>query len=77
MADNKQYITQVQENGKVMISEMVISSIVAQSVSEVEGVISLCSKSGEAVTKKNLNKGMKIVIAQDDTLCVDCNVIVE
>lgn len=77
MADNKQYITQVQENGKVMISEMVISSIVAQSVSEVEGIISLCTKSGEAVSKKNLNKGMKIVIAQDDTLSVDCNVIVE
>lgn len=77
MADNKQYITQTQENGKVMISETVISSIVAQSVSEVEGVVSLCTRSGEAVSKKNMNKGMKIVIAQDDTLCVDCNVIVE
>ena len=77
MAENKQYITQIQENGKVMISEMVISSIVAQSVSEVEGVIGLCTKSGEAVSKKNMNKGMKIVIAQDDTLSIDCNVVVE
>ncbi len=77
MADNKQYITHPQENGNVMVSETVISFIVAQSVSEVEGAVSLCTRSGEAVSKKNLNKGMKIVIAQDDTLTVDCNVIVE
>ena len=74
MADNKQYITQAQENGKVMISEMVIASIVAQSVSEVEGVISLCSRSGEAVSKKNMNKGMKIVIGEDNELTISCNI---
>ncbi len=77
MADNKQYITQPQENGNVMVSETVISFIVAQSVSEVEGAVSLCNRSGEAVSKKNMSKGMKIMIAQDDTLSVECNVIVE
>ena len=38
MADNKQYITQVQENGTVMISEDVITTIVINSIEEVEGV---------------------------------------
>ena len=44
MAENKQYITQTQENGSVMISEDVVMSIVAHAVSEVEGVVSISSK---------------------------------
>ena len=46
MAENKQYITQVQENGNVMISEDVIEAIVAQTISEVEGVHGLDVKPG-------------------------------
>ena len=38
MADNKRYITQVQENGNVMISEDVVTTIVAHAVQEVEGI---------------------------------------
>ena len=41
MADNKQYITQVQDHGTVMISEDVIASIAAAAVTEVEGVCGL------------------------------------
>ena len=41
MAENKQYITQVQENGTVLISEDVIMTIVAHAVEEVEGVVGL------------------------------------
>ena len=37
MAENKQYITQAQENGSVMISEDVIATIVEQAIAEVEG----------------------------------------
>ena len=39
MAENKQYITHAQENGSVMISEDVIATIVANAVSEVEGIV--------------------------------------
>lgn len=78
MADNKQYITQVQENGSVMISEEVISTIVAQAVTEVEGIVGLSVKPGaeivEKIGKKNWGKGMKIVIAEDDSLTIYCNV---
>ena len=80
MADSKQYITQVQENGSVKISEDVISTIVAHAVEEVEGVVSLNVKPGadiaDLIGKKNWGKGMKIAIVQDDELSIDCNITV-
>ena len=79
MSDSKQYIVQNQENGTVMISEDVISTIVAQAISEVEGVIGLSTKPGadiaEIIGKKNWGKGVKIEI-EDNELTVDCNLIV-
>ena len=80
MADSKQYITQVQENGSVMISEDVVAAIVAQSVKDVEGVVGLNVKPGadlaDMIGKKNWGKGMKIVIAEDNSITVDCEVVV-
>ena len=38
MAEYKQYITQQQENGSVMISEDVIATIAEHALTEVEGV---------------------------------------
>ncbi len=80
MAENKQYITQIQDNGSVMISEDVIGAIVAHAVEEVEGVVGLTVKPGvdiaELIGKKNWGKGMKIVISDDDSLSIDCNVTV-
>ena len=80
MADNKAYIIHNQENGAVMISEDVISTIVSHTVNEVEGVVSLSTKPGadiaELIGKKNWGRGMKITIGDDDVLYVDCNVIV-
>ena len=78
MAENKQYITQMQENGSVLISEDVITTIVAHAVEEVEGVVGLNVKPGadiiELIGKKNWGKGLKINIAEDDTISIDCNV---
>ena len=80
MAENKQYITQAQENGSVMISEDVIATIVDRAVCEVEGVVALTTKPGsdiaELIGKKNWGKGIKIVIGQDDELYIDCNVVI-
>ena len=79
MADSKQYITQEQENGSVMISEDVVAAIVAQAVKDVEGVVGLNVKPGadiaEMIAKKNWGKGMKITIGEDDSLRVECNLI--
>ena len=78
MADNKQYITQIQENGTVMICEDVIAAIVEHAVSEVEGVVGLNVKPGadiaEIIGKKSWGKGMKITIGADDSVSIDCNV---
>jgi len=80
MAENKQYIVQTQETGSVMISEDVIAAIVAQAISEVEGIAGLNTKPGadiaELIGKKNWGKGIKILIAEDDTVAIDCNVTV-
>lgn len=80
MAESKQYITQAQENGNVLISEDVISTIVAHAVGEVEGVVGLNVKPGadiaDMIGKKNWGKGIKITIGQEDELYIDCNITV-
>lgn len=73
MAENKQYITKIQENGNVMISEDVVSTIVEHALTEVEGVV----KGGsEVVGKKSWGKGVRIIIAEDNTLTIGCNIVV-
>ena len=79
MADNKQYITQVQENGTVMISEDVIAAIVAQAVKDVDGVVSLNVKPGSDLIDMigvNWGKGVKIAIAEDNSLTIDCQLVI-
>ena len=80
MAENKQYIVQTQQAGSVMISEDVIAAIAAQAVSEIEGVVGLNTKPGadiaDLIGKKNWGKGMKILIAEDGTVTIDCNLTV-
>ena len=78
MAEYKQYITQIQEGGNVMISEDVIATVVEQAVTEVEGIVGLNVKPGadiaDMIGKKAWGKGMKITIAEDNSIAVDCNV---
>ena len=79
MADNKkQYTTQLQENGVILISEDVIATIVAQAVKEVEGVAGLSQKTGadiaEFLGKKAWAKGMKILIGVNNEISIDCNI---
>ena len=79
MAENK-YITQAQENGNVKISEDVIYTIADHALAEVEGFVALSTKPGadiaDLIGKKSWGKGMKISIAEDDSIAVDCNVII-
>ena len=63
MAEYKQYITQSQENGNVMISEDVIATIVAHAAQEVEGVEGLHTR------KSWGGKNMRINIAEDNISC--------
>ena len=73
MAENKQYITQIQDNGTVVISEDVVATIVEHTLTEVEGVV----KGGaEVVGKKSWGKGIRIAIAEDNSLTIGCNIVV-
>ena len=80
MAENKQYVTQIQENGSVLISEDVITTIVVHAIEEVEGVVGLNAKPGadivEMIGKKNWGKGLKISIGDEDAITFDCNITV-
>ena len=78
MAENKQYVTQSQEYGSVLISEDVLITIVTHAIEEVEGVVGLNAKPGadivELIGKKGWGKGLKITISEEDALTIDCNV---
>ena len=68
-----EYITQAQENGNVLISEDVIAAIVENTLTEVDGVV----KGGsEVVGKKSWGKGVRITVAEDNSLILGCNIIV-
>lgn len=72
MADYKQYITQNQENGSVLISEDVIISIVTVAVTETEGVAGFGGKVD--VLKQKKAKGVRLTITEDDKLYIECNI---
>ena len=78
MAENKQYISQMQDNGSVMISEDVVATIVMQAMKDVEGVVSLSAKPGadiaDIIGKKNWGKGVRIEIAEDNALTIECDI---
>lgn len=80
MADNKQYITHTQENGCVMISEDVVATIAMNALTEIEGFAGLSTKPGadivDMIGMKHWGKGVKVVITEEETLIIDCNILV-
>lgn len=78
MAENKQYISHVQENGNVLISEDVVATIVAQAIKDVEGVVSFNLKTvadlADMIGKKTWSRGIRVEIAEDNSLVIDCDV---
>ena len=80
MAETKQYITQPQEQGTIMISEDVIATIVVHAVSEVDGVVGLASKPGadiyQIIGMANRGKGIKVEIGAENDLHINCDIII-
>ena len=80
MADNKQYVTLPQENGAVLISEDVVATIVSQTVKDVEGVYGICARYTtdivELINRKNWRRGLRVTIAQNDKITIDCDLII-
>ena len=79
MAENKQYITNIQDNGSVLISEDVISAIVSHAVSEVDDVVSISSKPVAELADmigKKWGKGMRIAISEKNDVIIDVDVTI-
>lgn len=80
MAESKQYITHMQDNGKILVSEDVIATIVAQAVKDVDGVAGLSTKAvaelADMIGKKNWGKGMKITVGDDNAVVIDCDIVI-
>lgn len=80
MAENKQYVTRVQKDGAIMISEDVIGTIVAHTLKEVDGVIGLNNKLNPEIADfigaGNWAKGVRIKLQDDNEIAIDCNIIV-
>ena len=80
MAEYKQHITQTEENGNVLISEDVVGAIVGHAVDEVEGAAGIYVKPGNEVADligvKNWGKGLKILIAEDNTVTIDVDILI-
>lgn len=80
MAEYKQYITQIEENGNVLISEEVVAVIAEHALSEVEGAAGFNVKPGNEVADligvKNWGKGLKIMIAEDNSVAIDCDILI-
>lgn len=77
MAEYKQYITQIQEGGNIMISEDVITTIVEHTMTEVEGFAAFITKPGADIADligKNWGKGMRIQISEDNSVAISCNI---
>ena len=76
MADSKEYMTLIEENGSIHIAEEVIAAIAVGAVREVEGVSGMMTNLGGSVTdqmnnKKNAQKGAKgVKIDMTDTALV-------
>ena len=80
MAENKQYITQQQDHGHVMISEDVVATIALHALNEMEGFAGLSTKPGadiiDLIGKKNWGKGVKVTVTDEEALIMDCNILV-
>jgi len=81
MNENKEYISQLQENGALHISEDVVASIAGMAALETEGVSCLGNGMGadlaDILGKKNLGKGIRITAGEDNSVSVDCTILLK
>ncbi len=77
MAENKEYISRIEAEGSINISEDVISMIAMEAIKEVEGVggISNAVAGKEFRGKKNPFKGVKVSV-EEDKVAVEAYILV-
>ena len=78
MADHKEYWSTESDQGSIRISEDVVASIAALAASETDGVSGLYSSVTRDIvsflSKKNLSKGVRVELGEEDTVKVEINV---
>lgn len=74
MGENKEYVTQLEGQSNVHISEDAIATVAAVAAIEVEGVSGL-SGIGSDVSKKNLSKAVRLR-TEDEGLVIDLSLLV-
>ena len=84
MSENREYITQEQDNGTVIISEEVVAAIATVAIADVEGVAGLNTKTGSDIMEiigvkgvKDWSRGLKVTISEDNELNIDCDINVK
>ena len=75
MAENREYLTQIEENGSINISEEVVASIVADAMKEVEGVGAMGQSVAEQITGKKSARGVHAEL-HDGAIVVDIYLMV-
>lgn len=79
MSENKEYITQIEGQSNVHISEDAICTVAAMAAIEVEGVAGLSNLGNDIAgiaAKKNLSKGIRLR-SSEDTLVIDLSLLVK
>ena len=75
MAENREYLTQIEENGSINISEEVVASIVTDAMKEVEGVGAMGQNVAEQLTGKKSARGVHAEL-QDGAVVVEIYLLV-
>lgn len=78
MGENKEYITQIQGQSNVHISEDAICTVAAMAAIEVEGVAGLSSIGSDLAAiagKKNLSKGVRVRMEEEE-MFIDLSLLV-
>lgn len=80
MADNKEYWVAEEDQGTIRISEDAIASIAGVAATETEGVSELHSGFANDIvsfiSKKNLSKGVRIELGEDNTVRIEISILV-
>ena len=81
MNENKEYISQAQDNGSLHISEEVVASVAGMAIMDVDGVCGLGAGLGadlaDILGKKNLGRGVRITTSEENEITIDCSIVLK
>lgn len=75
MPDNKEYISKIEAEGSINISEDVLSIIAFEAIKDVDGVGGIGGSVGKDMGKKSAFRSVKVSVA-DDAVTVDAVILI-